>query len=151
MTPTFIPLVDAIATAYRDSNPSAAARQREPGNAAMVEQFYRAVTRGDYEGVRACLAPDVTFEHFGLLPLPSPEATGLAQVMAAIQANFGSVVSERAELLSLIVQGDAAMLAVRDRGKIKATGEPYRCDFIVEFRFVAGLITRGRQWVISGK
>ncbi|MGC4043830.1 MAG: nuclear transport factor 2 family protein [Armatimonas sp.] len=139
---------DDFLPAFEAGDSTHATKSLEAENVACVQAFYRAVAQGNYEAVRAYLAPDIAFEILGGQALPSIGASGIDEVMAQIQANFAAVASDEAVIETMVAQGDMLMAVARNRGHFRANGAPYHLQLIMHYTFQNGRIWRFRQWLL---
>jgi ketosteroid isomerase-like protein len=104
-----------------------------------VEQQIAAIERGDFDAALSNADPDVELDVFA-----PPEfkwvahARGVDAVRRALEVNFTYLENQTAEVLSVVSQGDSVVLIGRDRGRIRATGEPYDVEFVDRFTFSGG-------------
>jgi ketosteroid isomerase-like protein len=104
-----------------------------------VQQQIDAIGRGDLDGAIANAQPDVRLE----IHAPPEfhwirQAVGVGALRDALAHNFGSMEEQHPEITTLTAQGDTVILIGREHGRIKATGTPYRVQFVERFLFREG-------------
>lgn len=91
------------------------------------------------------MADEIEMELHGPKNLPiNGSWHGLAEVVAAMQRNFGLLAEQQAEILSVVAQGDTVVLLAEERGKIRATDAPYHIRWVQFFTFRENKIVRLR-------
>ena len=104
-----------------------------------VQTQMDAISRGDIASLLNEAHEDVQLDIFA-----PPEfkwirhAKGLDELRRAVELNFGSVDDQRPEISNVIAQGDSVVLIGRERGTIRASGEPYDVQFVEKFTFRDG-------------
>lgn len=113
--------------------------EAEAQNLRSIHALIDAIGRGDLDAAISNAHPDVRFEMYGPLEFPwTRQATGIAELRAALQRNFDSLAEQHPEITSLTAQGDTIVLIGREHGRVKATGAPYRMQFVQRFLFREG-------------
>ena|SRR5690349_8074701 len=108
-------------------------------NLRSIQRLIDAIGRGDLEAAIANAHPAVRFEMYGPLEFPwVRQATGIEQLRNAIRHNFDSLDQQHPEITSLTTEGDTIVLIGREHGRVKATGAPYRMQFVQRFLFREG-------------
>src|SRR5689334_22372400 len=122
------------AVAEGDRTDSAAAE-----NLRSIQRLIDAIGRGDLEAAIANAHADVRFEIYGPPAFPwVRQATGIEELRNAIRHNFASLDEQHPGITSLTAQGDTIVLIGRESGRVKATGTPYRMQFVQRFLFRDG-------------
>ena len=126
-------LGEAMADAQRSDTEAAAQNLRS------IHSLIDAIGRGDLDAAISNAHPDVRFEMYGPLEFPwIRQATGVAELRTALQQNFDSLAEQHPEITSLTAQGNTIVLIGREHGRVKATGAPYRMQFVQRFLFRDG-------------
>jgi ketosteroid isomerase-like protein len=129
----FSAITTRIERAIADTHDAAARHLRS------VQQQIDAIGRGDLDGAIANAHADVRLEIFAPPEFQwIREAVGADALRAAIAHNFGSMAEQHPEITSLTAQGDTVVLIGREHGRVKATGAPYRVQFVERFQFRGG-------------
>ncbi len=124
---------EAIADMQRPDKEDAAQNLRS------IHALIDAIGRGDLDAAISGARPDVRFEMYGPLEFPwIRQARGIAELRTALQQNFDSLAEQHPEITSLTAQGDTIVLIGREHGRVKATGAPYRMQFVQRFLFREG-------------
>jgi ketosteroid isomerase-like protein len=142
------PLVARIADAFRDGDPAADHKPAETDNVRRLQEVYQAVGQGDFDGGYAeRLAEDAELEIIGpdVLPLVG-RWQGRAAVVAATRRNFDLLTEQQPELQTVVAQGNSVVVVGRERGRWRATGEPYEIHWVQEFTFRDGKLARIREF-----
>ncbi len=126
-------LGEAMADAQRSDTEAAAQNLRS------IHSLIDAIGRGDLDAAISNAHPDVRFEMYGPLEFPwIRQATGVSELRTALQQNFDSLAEQHPEITSLTAQGNTIVLIGREHGRVKATGAPYRMQFVQRFLFRDG-------------
>jgi ketosteroid isomerase-like protein len=110
-----------------------------------VQMQIEAIEEGDFEAVLAQALPDVTLDIFA-----PPEfdwirhARGVSELRRALEQNFASVVDQQPEIMNVFAEGDTVVLFGRERGRLRATGDPYDVEFVEKFTFRDNRLTAVR-------
>ena len=112
-------------------------------NVAVVQQFYRAIHRGDTRAVLSVLADDVEWHQ------PGPAETlpwagmcrGREQVAQCLAALDEASEVQQLELWDFIAQDNRVVVAGRERTRIKRTGHVYESPWAMVFTVRGGKIT----------
>lgn len=107
----------------------------------VVEDLFRAFRRGDLAGVLATLHEDVSLTYLGANPAPV-KATLVGHDRAR---HFFEGIYRRLELAffeahEFVVSGDTVVAFGRETGVTKATGEPFRNEWVQKYLVRDGLI-----------
>lgn len=139
---------ESLGAAFAAGDPESGERAGERTHVERLGQMFHAIAGGRYDGLRALLTDDVTFE------LAAPvgfawvrRAAGADEVVAAIAANFASVRDQRPEPLVLAAQGDTVMVMGRETGRWAEGGEPYQVLVAQQFSFRDGRLAAFRSVV----
>ena len=101
-----------------------------------VQSQIDAIAQGDFEAVLAQAAPQVTLDIFAPPEFPWIRRTrGVAELRTALQQNFASVEDQKPEITNVYSEGDSVVLFGRERGRVRATGQPYHVEFVQRFTF----------------
>ena len=101
-----------------------------------VEEQIQAIANGDFDAALKQAAPDVEFEIFAPQGFPFiRRARGTNGLRQAMEHNFSLVDDQQPLLLNVVTQGNVVVIFGTERGRLKATGEPYHMEFIHRFTF----------------
>ncbi|MFL5340117.1 MAG: nuclear transport factor 2 family protein [Gemmataceae bacterium] len=137
--------IERLHLAFAEGDAAVAHKVEEAGNVRQLQESYRALARGDFGPTFAMLHDDVEMQFFG--PPGAPIAgkwSGRPMVAEAIQRNFGQLEEQRAEVLSLVAQGDTVVVVGHETGRVRATGQPYDWHWVQQFTFRDGRVVRFR-------
>jgi ketosteroid isomerase-like protein len=104
-----------------------------------VEQQIADIERGDFDAALSNADPDIELDVFA-----PPEfkwvahARGIDAVRRALEVNFTYLQDQTPEILNVVSQEESVVLIGRDRGRIRATGQPYDVEFVDRFTFSGG-------------
>lgn len=118
-------------------------------NITLLARFYDAIHSRDAGALGACFHRDMEVEIFTFPRLPHGAAHGRDAVVAMTLANFGALAIDRVTLESLVAGADTTLMVGQDRGRVRATGEPYAWSVIQEAKYVDGLMHRARLWLLD--
>jgi ketosteroid isomerase-like protein len=138
--------IEALLPAFRLGDANVDRKLEEAGNILRVAELFHAIAREDYAAFGDLLAEDVILEIIG--PAGSPMAgrhRGRAQVVEAVTGNFALVEDQRAEILSVVAQGDTVVVVGRDEGRFRPTGRRYTVHWMYQFTLAAGKLVRIRE------
>jgi ketosteroid isomerase-like protein len=108
-------------------------------NLRSIQHLIDAIGRNDLDEAIANAHDDVRFEIYAPLEFQwIRQATGVKELKAALRHNFGLLAEQHPEITTLTAQGDTVVLIGREHGRVKATGEPYRMQFVQRFLFRDG-------------
>lgn len=137
--------IDRLLDAFHADDGRSAEKEGEIRNVHRLVEQYKAVARGDLAAVLALMADDVEFQLVMPAEVPiSGTWRGVAAVADAVQRNYGRLADQRAELLSVVAQGDLVTLVAEERGTIRATGQPYHLLWVQVYRFRGDKIAQVR-------
>jgi len=103
-------------------------------NLRSIQHLIDAIGRNDLDEAIANAHDDVRFEIYAPLEFQwIRQAIGIKELKAALRHNFGSLAEQHPEITTLTAQGDTVVLIGREHGRVKATGEPYRMQFVSGF------------------
>lgn len=147
MNPAIIAqFLDNLRPAFAAGDPSAAGKSTEASCVAVVEEQYRAITRGDFAAFLATLAEDIELEIVGPPAVPFVGRwRGRDEVADAVRRNFGCVEDQRPEVLSVVAQGDTVVVVARERGRFRPTGREYDMHWTQVFTIQGGRVVRFLQ------
>jgi ketosteroid isomerase-like protein len=129
-------IIDRLHQAFLDGDDASAMKVNEARNVLQLQEIYRALARGDFHPAIALMADGIALELHAPPEVPITGCwRGVAEVTAAMQRNFGSLADQRAELLSVVAQGDTVVLLAEEHGTVRATGTPYRVRWVQFFTF----------------
>lgn len=134
--------------AFRQGDPGWESKTQEQANLALFSRILGLIAMGEYGEVEQYLGPEVSF----LLVAPARfpwvrQAAGPREFVSALTHNFQAVQQQRAEILSLVGQGDTIMLMGHENGQQTDTGEPYEVLTAQQLTFEEGRLMRFRSVV----
>lgn len=146
-TSRLVPLDATLLRHFEAGDPDAATRVLERANLEAVHRLLGAVVAEDYDALIEELADDAQIELFAPPEFPFVrKATGKEAVRAMITHNFGTVVDQQPEILSVTAQGDTLMMVAKESGRIRYSDQPYDVHFVYNFRIQDGKIAHVRQF-----
>lgn len=120
---------------------------------ATVLRWFEGLASGDVDGAMACLAEDVHWVNSPGAAGSKAGVPGLSAIVpwfgdfrskAEVMATFGPYGAAQETLhyerLNLMVKDDQALALVREKARIKATGEVYDIEFVQRYRVAGGKI-----------
>jgi ketosteroid isomerase-like protein len=132
--------------AFHDGDAASEAKAQERENVELLGRLVYAISQGRFDELREQLAPDVTYEAAAPAHVPwVRRAAGVAEVAAAIEANFAHVCEQRPQPLSLVSQGDTLMVMARETGCWKESGAPYEVMLAQQYTFRDGRLAAFRS------
>ena len=145
--PVVAHFLKGVTTAFHAGDPDVGNKPAESGNVRLLQDLYRTVISGDFEGgFAAGLADDVVLEIHGPPGLPLAGTwQGPQAVAEATRRNFSLLAEQQPEITSVVAQGDTVIVLGRERGRFVATGRPYEVAFVHEFTFRGGKVARIRE------
>ena len=141
---------EVLLDAFRTGDPRWESKVQEQENLATFARVLGLIAIGEYGAVLDYLSPAVTFDLVAPPGFPwERHAAGGPQVVDAIARNFQAVRQQRAEVLSLVGQGDTLMLIGHENGRLAATEEEYEVLTAQQLTFDGGRLVRFRSVVGS--
>ena len=126
--------INSIEVLFRSGDPKANEKVEEASNIQLIQNLIMAIGRDDLTAVGEMLADDVRLEILGPDELPFiRKAKGRAQMLEAIQKNFGAVQDQRPMIEAVIAQGDTVIVMMGEEGEVRATGKRYRIKGMQRF------------------
>lgn len=114
-------------------------------NVRLLQAQYRALAEGNFQPAIDLMADDIEVELLSPVNVPICGCwRGKSETTAAIRRNFGALTEQKAEVLSVVAQGDTVALLAKEEGKVRQTGESYRIVWAQFFTFSNGKIVRMR-------
>jgi ketosteroid isomerase-like protein len=130
----------------------ATARPASTSNAAdpqvVLHAAYDAIIRGDFDAFANSVTDDVELNISRFGPLDGAWR-GRADVVAATRRNFSEIESQQPEIESMISQGNAVVVLIRESGMFKSTGQAYSIRAVQWFTFAGGKISKIDEIVAS--
>lgn len=118
----------------------------------VATRWFQAMGRGDIETARRCLAPDVEWINYSVVPgyndlMPwIGTVHGVDAVMDSFRVFTGVADVKHEELVQLIVDGDEAIGIVHERSVVKATGAEFDIEFVQHLTIRGGKIVRWKSY-----
>ncbi len=138
--------ISQLRSAFEAGDDHASAKTIEAANVELVQNLYRTVTSGDFDGFLERLAEEIEFENIGPSVIPfSGRWRGRKDVGEATKRNFAVVEDQCPEVLTLVAQGDTVIIVAREQGRIRSTGRKYDMHWVQMFTLRDGQVTRFRQ------
>jgi uncharacterized protein len=134
--------IDSLLSAF-DGDETVADKAVESENVRRLQEFYRALARGDLAAAVSVMAPDVELE----IRAPSElgfvcSGRGAAQILAAMKENFAKVEDQQPELVAVVAQGNEVVVIARETGRHRASGKAYDLRWAHHYQFRDGQIAR---------
>ena len=104
-----------------------------------IQTQIEAIANGYLESVLRNAHADATLEIFAPPEFPwIRNATGIDELQAAVQQNFGAVDDQRPEVRDIFAEGDTVILFGRERGVIRDSQTRYDVEFVERFTYREG-------------
>jgi|KBSSwiStaDraftv2_1062776.scaffolds.fasta_scaffold511889_2 ketosteroid isomerase-like protein len=119
----------------------------QPSLQGVLGEVLSAISRNDF----AAISPHFTDEaelHIRGFESISGSWRGRDAVMTAIAANFESVTGQKPESEALIEQGNNIAMLIREEGRWKQTGKPYRVRGVIWWTFDGERISKVEEFVL---
>src|SRR5262245_10818804 len=144
MEPTAVArFIDRMVPAFEADDDNAASRTKEANHVRLLQEQFRAISRGDFAAFAALLDEDVEMEIVGPAGAPCVgRCRGRDAVAEAVKQNFAELEDQQPEVLSLVAQGDSVVVVGRERGRFKATGRPYEIHWTQVYTFRNGRVAK---------
>jgi uncharacterized protein len=145
---TVLLFIDGLETAFREGDPNSASKAPEAENVRRLREQYRAIAAGDFAGFVSSLAEDVEMEIAGPDSVPfRGRWQGRDRVIDVVRSNFAQVEDQEPRVEGLFAQGDTVVILGRERGRYRATGQPYEYQWVQFHTFRDGKVVRFREVV----
>src|SRR3982074_3927372 len=116
-------------------------------NVQIVKDFFAAMGRGDKRGLLALVAEDIEWIIPGEdWPLAGTHR-GHAELVAVLQKASQEVEMTYPEPPEFVAQGDRVLVVGVATGKIKATNEPFKDDWVFDITVRDGKVTKIREYI----
>ncbi|MEW4568727.1 nuclear transport factor 2 family protein [Tautonia sp. JC769] len=111
-----------------------------------VRALYACIIRGDFGAMGELMTEDVCLD----IDAPSIPAfhgvtRGKAEVLAAVERNFGQVGEQAPEIREVVVRGDTVVVLSRESGRMKTADQPYLLSWLQFFTFREGRLCLVRE------
>lgn len=119
---------------------------------AVATRWFTALTSGDFDTALACLADDVEWINYKVVPGFNDDMTwigtyhGKDQVLATLRTFLGVCDVQSEELVRMAVTGEDAAGVIRERSVVRATGLPFEIEFIQWLTVRGGRIVRWKSY-----
>jgi ketosteroid isomerase-like protein len=107
-----------------------------------------AIAQDDFDALAEAVTDDVELSICGFGPL-NGVWRGRSEVVAITRKNFGLIANQKPEVESMIAEGDAVVVLLRESGVFKSDGQPYSIRGVQWFTFANGKIKKIDEIVAS--
>ena len=114
----------------------------------VLHAAFDAVLQGNYDAFGELITDDVELTICGFSALDGTWR-GREEVIAATRRNFARVGNQKAEIESMIHQGEQVAVLVRESGVIKSSGQAYSVRGVQWFTFANGKIRKIDEIIVS--
>jgi ketosteroid isomerase-like protein len=128
---------------FAEGDPEARSKSLEVRNVAAVKAIVEAVARDDYEALARVVDRDVRLQILAPPDVPFiRNAEGAPAFVDAVRRNFAMLEGQTPVLLSIVAQGEAVVVIVREQGRYVEEGRGYDLHAVQEFVFREGKLAR---------
>ena len=114
----------------------------------VLNAAFDAVIQGDFSRFGEFITDDVELTICGFSPLDGTWR-GREEVIAATRRNFARVGNQKAEIESMISQGEQVAVLIRESGVVKSSGQAYSVRGVQWFTFANGKIKKIDEIIVS--
>jgi len=112
----------------------------------LLTDILGAIQRNEFGAIAAQLTEDAELEISGFGPMDGAWR-GRDAVVAAIAANFEKVTEQTSEVEAMVQEGDAIVVLIREQGRWKADGKPYRVRGVIWWTFTGDRLARVEEFL----
>ncbi len=102
----------------------------QPNQNNTLKKLLSAIEQNDFQALPQYLADDIELHIHGV-PGMSGSWKGLAEVLGAVEANFRQLTEQKPEVVSMIQEGDAIAVRIRETGRFRESGKRYETRGVV--------------------
>lgn len=117
------------------------AAEQENLQLSCLQSVYKAIVEGDYALAFSQMTDDVEFAG-SVAETVFKSGKGKEEVVAASAYNYGLLLEQSPEILSIVSQGETVVVIAKERGVARATNRVYECHFVQQFTFRGGKIAK---------
>jgi ketosteroid isomerase-like protein len=131
---------------------NAVANAVQQQTAEVARRWFDALTGGDVDGMFGCLADDVEWINYRVIPgyndiMPwIGTYHGPQEVLESFKVFTGLVEPQVEELVKLLVDGEEAAGVVHERSLVKATGQEFEIEFVQWLTIRDGRVVRWKSY-----
>jgi len=130
-------------TVFAEGDPEARSKSLEMRNVAAVKAMVEAVARDDYDAISRAVDDGVRLQILAPPDVPFiRNAEGAPAFVDAVRRNFAMLEAQTPVLLSIVAQGEAVVVIVREQGRYVEEGRGYDLHAVQEFLFREGKLAR---------
>lgn len=138
---------DQLSPALKMFDLNVAEKAPEQANVGVIQAFYEALARGDFDATHYYLWDEIEFELYGVEPLPYLiKAKGLGEVMVGLRQNLASTEWTTINIETLVAQGEQVVLIVTEAGHYRQTKDPFHRRSVLEYHLYQQKLLRFRGW-----
>lgn len=141
------PLGEILRHHFEAGDPDSPNKIQEQTHVDALSRLFAAIVSADYDAYAAELAEDVQLEL--LVPPEFPfvrRAASRQEAVALATHNFGALVDQVPEIVSLTAQGDTVVMEGHESGRVRHSGQRYHIRFVYHFTLRDGKVARARLY-----
>jgi ketosteroid isomerase-like protein len=148
--PTGRAFLERLHSRFLDDDPAAEGKALEQANLRVLADLYAGIARGDFDPIEAMVSDDFVFEMMTEAPIPFPRVVrGRRGLAEQLRKNFEVVEEQIPEVQTVVAQGNLLVVVGFERGRVRASGQPYALYWVQLFTFRNGKIVSIRQFFDS--